>query len=246
MTSSTTTAARLAGPSSIRAAAGREVRPGRGRLRHRRRRHGHPVRQGAGQAGPEGRARPCARRQDRGASSRTTTSCGSPLGLLRSRRDRASTDPARRLPGGGRAIRGALVAADGRSVAVDEAVHLPPVEPTKIICVHLNYASRVARVHAPSCRRRRRTSTSRSRRSTPTAATSCGPSGCHWLNYEGEIAIVIGRTCRNVAPADAARLHRRVHDRQRLRPARLPRHRRRVDAAGQGLRHALPDRARRS
>ena len=38
---------------------------------------------------------------------------------------------------------GTLVAADGRSVAVDEAVHLPPVEPTKIICVHLNYASRV-------------------------------------------------------------------------------------------------------
>ena len=29
------------------------------------------------------------------------------------------------------------------------------------------------------------------------------PEGCKWLNYEGEIAIVIGRTCRNVAPADA-------------------------------------------
>ena len=29
------------------------------------------------------------------------------------------------------------------------------------------------------------------------------PEGCRWLNYEGEIAIVIGRTCRNVAPADA-------------------------------------------
>ena len=29
------------------------------------------------------------------------------------------------------------------------------------------------------------------------------PLGCRWLNYEGEIAIVIGRTCRNVSPADA-------------------------------------------
>ena len=30
------------------------------------------------------------------------------------------------------------------------------------------------------------------------------PRGCQWLNYEGEIAIVIGRTCRDIAPADAA------------------------------------------
>jgi len=30
------------------------------------------------------------------------------------------------------------------------------------------------------------------------------PEGCRWLNYEGEIAIVIGRTCRNVSPDEAA------------------------------------------
>ncbi|MEM7287917.1 MAG: fumarylacetoacetate hydrolase family protein, partial [Actinomycetota bacterium] len=29
------------------------------------------------------------------------------------------------------------------------------------------------------------------------------PEGCDWLNYEGEIAIVIGRTCRNVSAAEA-------------------------------------------
>ena len=34
------------------------------------------------------------------------------------------------------------------------------------------------------------------------------PAGCKWLNYEGEIAIVIGRTCRNVSPARGRRLHR--------------------------------------
>ena len=50
-------------------------------------------------------------------------------------------------------------------------------------------------------------------------------------------------TCRNVAPADVGAVHRRLHGRQRLRPARLPRHRRRLDAARQGLRHAVPDRA---
>src|SRR5690606_10781241 len=29
------------------------------------------------------------------------------------------------------------------------------------------------------------------------------PIGCEWLNYEGEIAIVIGRHCRNIAPDEA-------------------------------------------
>ena len=95
-----------------------------------------------------------------------------------------------------------LVADDGRSVAVDDAVHLPPVDPTKILCVHLNYRSRVDEFmtrlpaaptyfHKPI-----------------TALNSHGgavvrPSNCQWLNYEGEIAIVIGRTCRNVSPDEA-------------------------------------------
>ena len=29
------------------------------------------------------------------------------------------------------------------------------------------------------------------------------PRGCKWLNFEGEIVIVIGRTCRNISPDDA-------------------------------------------
>ena len=36
-----------------------------------------------------------------------------------------------------------LVANDGRRVAITDATHLSPVEPTKIICIHLNYNSRV-------------------------------------------------------------------------------------------------------
>ena len=52
-----------------------------------------------------------------------------------------------------------LVAADGRRIALGSAEHLPPSEPTKIVCVHLNYESRVkeflARMpsspSAPSC-----------------------------------------------------------------------------------------------
>src|SRR6266702_8437321 len=37
-----------------------------------------------------------------------------------------------------------LVAGDGRRVAARDAVHLPPVVPTKIIAVHLSHRSRVA------------------------------------------------------------------------------------------------------
>jgi len=95
-----------------------------------------------------------------------------------------------------------LVAGDGREVSTESAVHLPPVEPTKIICIHLNYESRVREFmtklppaptyfHKPI-----------------TALNSHGadvvrPERCRWLNFEGEIAIVIGRTCRNIAPAEA-------------------------------------------
>jgi len=97
---------------------------------------------------------------------------------------------------------GYLVSADGRRVALESAVHLPPVEPTKIIAVHLNYASRVAEL----------------RTATPTAPNyflkplSClnahrglvvRPKGCRYLNYEGEVAIVIGRAARNIRIAEA-------------------------------------------
>jgi 5-oxopent-3-ene-1,2,5-tricarboxylate decarboxylase/2-hydroxyhepta-2,4-diene-1,7-dioate isomerase len=96
-----------------------------------------------------------------------------------------------------------LVARDGRRVSIETAVHLPPAEPTKIICVHLNYASRVAEFMtklpaAPTYFQKPVTAL------TGHGAEVVRPEGCKWLNYEGEIAIVIGRTCRNVSPAEAA------------------------------------------
>jgi 5-oxopent-3-ene-1,2,5-tricarboxylate decarboxylase/2-hydroxyhepta-2,4-diene-1,7-dioate isomerase len=95
-----------------------------------------------------------------------------------------------------------LVARDGRRVAIDDAVHLPPTEPSKILCVHLNHVSRVEEFGAtlppaPTYFHK------------PTSALNAHrgevvrPERCRWLNYEGEIVIVIGRTCRNVAPGDA-------------------------------------------
>jgi 2-keto-4-pentenoate hydratase/2-oxohepta-3-ene-1,7-dioic acid hydratase in catechol pathway len=95
-----------------------------------------------------------------------------------------------------------LIAPDGREVGVDAAIHLPPVEPTKIICVHLNYASRVEEFMtrlpaAPTYFHKPITALNAHR------GAVLRPAGCKFLNYEGEIAIVIGRTCRNISPADA-------------------------------------------
>jgi len=95
-----------------------------------------------------------------------------------------------------------LVAADGRVVGIDEAIHLPPSEPTKIICIHLNYASRTAEFMtklpaAPTYFHKPITALNSHK------GAVVRPERCKWLNYEGEIVIVIGRTCRNVSPAEA-------------------------------------------
>ena len=95
-----------------------------------------------------------------------------------------------------------LVAADGREVGVDEALHLPPTEPTKIIAVHLNYASRTEEFMtklpaAPTYFHKPITALNSHR------GAVVRPLGCKWLNFEGEIVIVIGRTCRNVSPEEA-------------------------------------------
>lgn len=95
-----------------------------------------------------------------------------------------------------------LVAADGRRVKTGEAHHLPPVVPSKVVAVHLNHRSRVTEFQtslppAPTYFHK------------PTSSLNAHggaivrPEGCQYLNYEGEVAIVIGRTCRNVSPAEA-------------------------------------------
>ncbi|MGP3910542.1 fumarylacetoacetate hydrolase family protein [Nonomuraea sp. 10N515B] len=95
-----------------------------------------------------------------------------------------------------------LMAGDGRRVKIDDAVHLPPVVPSKIIAVHLNHRSRVEefqiKLSATPTYFHKPTSSLNAHRGEVVR-----PEGCKWLNYEGEVAIVIGRTCRNIAPADA-------------------------------------------
>jgi 5-oxopent-3-ene-1,2,5-tricarboxylate decarboxylase/2-hydroxyhepta-2,4-diene-1,7-dioate isomerase len=96
-----------------------------------------------------------------------------------------------------------LVANDGRVVAIADAIHLAPAEPTKIIAVHLNFDSRTKEFMtklpaAPTYFHKPITALN-----THQGAV-VRPAGCKWLNYEGEIVIVIGKTCRNIAPEDAA------------------------------------------
>jgi 5-oxopent-3-ene-1,2,5-tricarboxylate decarboxylase/2-hydroxyhepta-2,4-diene-1,7-dioate isomerase len=91
---------------------------------------------------------------------------------------------------------------DGRRIHAQDALHLAPVQPSKIICAHLNYRNRLDELKAicppapnyfykpPSCLVGHRNSVIR-------------PKGCNFLNYEGELAVVIGRTARNVRIADA-------------------------------------------
>jgi 5-oxopent-3-ene-1,2,5-tricarboxylate decarboxylase/2-hydroxyhepta-2,4-diene-1,7-dioate isomerase len=95
-----------------------------------------------------------------------------------------------------------LVAGDGRVVAIADALHLPPVEPTKIICVHLNYDSRTQEFMtklppAPTYFHKPITALNSHN------GDVVRPQGCKWLNYEGEIVIVVGKTCRNISPFEA-------------------------------------------
>jgi 5-oxopent-3-ene-1,2,5-tricarboxylate decarboxylase/2-hydroxyhepta-2,4-diene-1,7-dioate isomerase len=96
-----------------------------------------------------------------------------------------------------------LVADDGRVVAIADATHLAPAEPTKIIAVHLNFDSRTQEFMtklpaAPTYFHKPITALNTHK------GAVVRPAGCKWLNYEGEIVIVIGKTCRNIAPEDAA------------------------------------------
>jgi 5-oxopent-3-ene-1,2,5-tricarboxylate decarboxylase/2-hydroxyhepta-2,4-diene-1,7-dioate isomerase len=96
-----------------------------------------------------------------------------------------------------------LVANDGRVVAISDAIHLAPAEPTKIIAVHLNFDSRTQEFMtklpaAPTYFHKPITALNTHK------GAVVRPAGCKWLNYEGEIVIVIGKTCRNIAPEDAA------------------------------------------
>jgi 5-oxopent-3-ene-1,2,5-tricarboxylate decarboxylase/2-hydroxyhepta-2,4-diene-1,7-dioate isomerase len=93
---------------------------------------------------------------------------------------------------------------DGRTVALASVQHLPPCEPTKIICVHLSYSSR-----GIETRNNPKPTETPTYFMKPITALNnhrgelVKPEDCGYLNYEGEVAVVIGKVCRNVTPDEA-------------------------------------------
>lgn len=93
---------------------------------------------------------------------------------------------------------------DGRMVDADQAAYLPPVAPSKIIAVHISYSSRSVETR----NKPKPTDTPTYFAKPPTSLNGhrgqiLKPADCKYLNYEGEYAVVIGKTCRNVTPDEA-------------------------------------------
>jgi 5-oxopent-3-ene-1,2,5-tricarboxylate decarboxylase/2-hydroxyhepta-2,4-diene-1,7-dioate isomerase len=120
----------------------------------------------------------------------------------------------RRVLLGGSALWGTMVQAgphtgrlqldDGRLLEAETQAYLPPVSPSKIIAVHISYRSRSIETR----NKPRPTEAPTYFTKPPTALNGhrgqiLKPADCRYLNYEGEYAVVIGRTCRNVTPDEA-------------------------------------------
>jgi 5-oxopent-3-ene-1,2,5-tricarboxylate decarboxylase/2-hydroxyhepta-2,4-diene-1,7-dioate isomerase len=101
------------------------------------------------------------------------------------------------LPAWGRLEAGQIVLDSGRTMAADSAAYLAPVEPTKIIATHLTYRSRVeeyaARVPAEPSYFMKPLSTLNGH-----GGVLRRPRGGRYLNYEGEVAVVIGARMHGV------------------------------------------------
>jgi 5-oxopent-3-ene-1,2,5-tricarboxylate decarboxylase/2-hydroxyhepta-2,4-diene-1,7-dioate isomerase len=90
---------------------------------------------------------------------------------------------------------------DGRWIIEADATYLPPCDPTKIICIHLNYESRRVEFKAPAL-----VTPTYFQKPLTTLNSHRGrvsrPANCQYLNYEGEIAAIVGKPMRNVARED--------------------------------------------
>jgi 5-oxopent-3-ene-1,2,5-tricarboxylate decarboxylase / 2-hydroxyhepta-2,4-diene-1,7-dioate isomerase len=106
------------------------------------------------------------------------------------------------IPAWGRRSGDRIELEDGTSVAERDATYLAPVDPSKIIAVHLTYQSRLDEYGA-------RTPAAPSYFMKPPTALNGHrgelrrPRGARFLNYEGELAVVIGRRARRVSEPEA-------------------------------------------
>jgi 5-oxopent-3-ene-1,2,5-tricarboxylate decarboxylase/2-hydroxyhepta-2,4-diene-1,7-dioate isomerase len=113
-----------------------------------------------------------------------------------------------RIEHDGRAIAGILdgdtIRADGVEIPADRVQRwLAPVTPGKILATHLTYRSR-----AEEYRMARLPSEPSYFMKPPSSLSGhlepvTRPAGCRFLNYEGEVAVVIGKRCHDVSIDDA-------------------------------------------
>jgi len=101
-------------------------------------------------------------------------------------------------------VEGGLRLADGRLVDEGTVRYLPPCAPSKILCVHTNFRSRIYEFTGKSTAPPAPTYFQK----PVTALNAHGgelvrPEGSLYLNYEGEIAAVIGRPTRNIVREEA-------------------------------------------
>jgi 5-oxopent-3-ene-1,2,5-tricarboxylate decarboxylase/2-hydroxyhepta-2,4-diene-1,7-dioate isomerase len=94
-----------------------------------------------------------------------------------------------------------IVLDSGERIAEADAVYLAPAEPTKILAVHLTYRSRLEEYRArtpaePSYFLKPPSSLAGHR------AVIRKPTGTRFLNYEGEVAAVVGRRMKGVPPEE--------------------------------------------
>ena len=105
-------------------------------------------------------------------------------------------------PAWGRREGDQIVLDDGSTVAEADARYLAPAEPTKILAVHLTYRSRVeeyaARIPPEPSYFVKPPSTLNGHREPIRMAR-----GARFLNYEGELAVVVGRRMKGVAREEA-------------------------------------------
>lgn len=109
------------------------------------------------------------------------------------------------VPRWGRRDGDTIVLSDGAVVEEPAATYLAPAEPTKVIAVHLTYRSRIEEYKArtpaePSYFMKPPSTLNGHRGEIPR------PRGASFLNYEGELAVVVGRRMKGVS-LDAALDH---------------------------------------
>jgi 5-oxopent-3-ene-1,2,5-tricarboxylate decarboxylase / 2-hydroxyhepta-2,4-diene-1,7-dioate isomerase len=106
-------------------------------------------------------------------------------------------------PASGRLEGSSILLDDGSVIPEKDARYLAPAQPTKILATHLSYRSRarefgIQQVPAvPSYFLKPLSSLSYHR------AAVARPRGCQFLNYEGEIAVVMGKRCSGVSVEEA-------------------------------------------